>query len=207
MAATFISDQSIVQIHPIVDDIFIKFENSTFNRCYDSSSTGSYLILADLVAADYKNVPRQIGLNSGQLKACLKFSSKWHAASVKLIHATKWTLEEQYALFLQPHVSLNGSKQYRILFENAVSGCIDAFQNDPDLRSICDKLIRLKPNIFQKCCAAAQRDESEFNVLTHGDMWSNNIMFDAAGDADRVLFVRCNQFQTTPLKQILISLF
>lgn len=157
--------------------------------------------MADLIADNYKNVRRQVGLNDGQLRACLKLLSKWHAGSAKLIHAKEWTLEERYALFLQPHVSLNGSKQYRNLFENAVSGCIDAFQDEPELRSICDKLIRLKPNIFQKCCDAVQRDESEFNVLTHGDLWSNNIMFDAAGDADRLLFVRCNDLQL-PLKQM-----
>lgn len=63
------------------------------------------------------------------------------------------------------------------------------------MRFICDKLTLLKPMIFQKCCDAVQRDESGFNVLTHGDLWSNNIMFDADGDASRLLFVRFGDIQ------------
>lgn len=106
----------------------------------------------------------------------------------------KWTLQQQYALFLQPHVSSNGSKQYRNLFQNAIAGCIDVFQSDDDLRLICDKLTHLKANIFQKCCDAVQRDESGFNVLTHGDLWSNNIMFDSDDNVDRLLFVRFDNF-------------
>lgn len=116
-----------------------------------------------------------------------------------------WTLQEQYALFLQPHVSVNGSKQYRRLFENAVSSCIDVFQDDTELDLIRDQLAFLQPNIFQECCDAVQCDPSELNVLTHGDLWSNNIMFDASDNVDRLLFVRFYNLIIPPEQTLFLS--
>lgn len=57
---------------------------------YHGGSADSHLILADLIADSYKNVRRQTGLNYEELKRCLKLLSKWHAGSVKLMHANVW---------------------------------------------------------------------------------------------------------------------
>lgn len=76
---------------PIADcrrffSFFFIWRKLFFNRCYDSSSIDSYLVLSDLIAHNYENMPRQVGLNSGQFRACLCLLSKWHAGSAKLIH-------------------------------------------------------------------------------------------------------------------------
>lgn len=89
MASAVILDQSnldIIRLRIANDFFFLIRQKLFFDRCYDSSSIDSYLILSDLIADNYKNIPRQIGLNSGQLKACLRLLSQWHAGSAKLIH-------------------------------------------------------------------------------------------------------------------------
>lgn len=84
---------------------------------------------------------------------------------------------ELYQLYLEPHVSINGSKHYRNLMENAVASCAESIQEHADFQNIYHKLNLLRINIFEKCCAAVERNDNDINVLTHGDLWSNNIMF------------------------------
>lgn len=72
---------------------------------------------------------------------------------------------------------LTGTPHYRTLFEHAIASCCETFLEIADFRDICRQLQQLNGIAFEKCCAAAERNENTVNVLTHGDLWSNNIMF------------------------------
>lgn len=134
-----------------------------------------------MTTTSFMNIDRRIGLNFEQLRVCLKTVAKWHAASTKIVDDESPAI---FGLYMEPHVSLNGSIHYRTLFENAISSCADAFNKYPEFRTISDKLKILKNNVFNKCCAAVLRDQNGLNVLTHGDLWSNNILFNQKDDCD-----------------------
>lgn len=50
-------------------------------------------------------------------------------------------------------------------------------QTQPNLQYLHKKLPKFADTIFLKTCEAWKRDDSEFNVLLHGDLWANNFMF------------------------------
>lgn len=100
-----------------------------------------------------------------------------------------------YDIFLTPHVSHTGSPHYKTLFENAVSACLYTFEKHSERQEIVQKLNQLIDKVFVKCCTAAERNEKTLNVLTHGDLWSNNIMFSTESNTETLpLFVCFNIF-------------
>lgn len=153
-------------------------------KCYQSSVEDSYLLLEDMAAESFANIDRKVGLNRAQLEKCIEKVAKWHAATMSC--STDSPLLKSFELYSTPHVRLDGSAKYKTLFQNALSGCIEAFEGDEGMEPVVTRLLAQRDNIFERCCAAASRKDGDWNVLTHGDLWSNNILFN--GDND-VLFV------------------
>lgn len=69
-------------------------------------------------------------------------------------------------------------------------------KTQPDLENLVEKFTKIEDSFYDRMCAASVRDENEFNVILHCDLWSNNVMFkyDADGgleDAALVDFQVC----------------
>lgn len=54
---------------------------------------------------------------------------------------------------------------------------MDVVKQMPGFEHLSPKLQRLSTCVTEKVIIAAERDPNDFNVIIHGDMWSNNTMF------------------------------
>lgn len=63
------------------------------------------------------------------------------------------------------------------ILSNSVKALVDAVKQIPKLAHLSPKLQRLSTCVIDKVNNAAERNPNDFNVIIHGDMWSNNIMF------------------------------
>lgn len=92
---------------------------------------------------------------------------------------------------------------------NSINALVEVVKQIPGFQHLLPKLQRLSTCIIQKLTMAAQSDPNAFNVINHGDMWSNNAMFryDSVSLLDAILVdFQCGYF-ASPALDILNIIF
>lgn len=146
-----------------------------------------YVLLEDLTRKGFKNSPRLECLNMEHCKAVLKKLAQWHAASAKRIEK-KGLYDYKYAkgLFIE-----SGRELFKNMLENSLKHLIKSAKNLRNHEEYLQHLEQLKGYVVDLFYEQCKLDEQEFNVLNHGDCWSNNIMFkyDKDGKLEETYFV------------------
>ena len=108
-------------------------------------------------------------------------------------------------------VPINESSDiWKISMVNCFQNLIDVTEDLPGYDQLNKKLKLIENTVFEKICAAAARDDNQFNVLCHGDMWANNIMFkhDEHGRVKDELFVDFQlPYWNSPVMDVMYNLY
>ncbi|EDW78947.2 uncharacterized protein Dwil_GK11089 [Drosophila willistoni] len=179
----------LLQILPAMDEILGKASPLTEHKlnanclyCDPTPGTEDYL-LEDLNALSYTSMDRQKGLDLYEAKICLQKLGQFHAASMVLI-------QEQPELVgkLPPSQYSKGIKfdLGRVIIINGTNYAAKAFANE--MPEIAAKMKAQIPDAYAKRMrSVVDPKNSAFNVITHGDLWVNNILIDKA--AEKAVFV------------------
>ncbi|KAH8382877.1 hypothetical protein KR009_005689, partial [Drosophila setifemur] len=143
-------------------------------KSYDLKGAKSdYVALEDLRVRGFKNANRLEGLDQTHTERVLRKLAQWHAAS-----AVRVATKGQY-----PDILLHGffKEENRAMMNEVMKGmgqrfiqCCATYEGN---KEYIDKIKSLRPVIIDEMFKANKVDPTEFNVLNHGDSWSNNIMF------------------------------
>ncbi|KAH8330906.1 hypothetical protein KR067_008721, partial [Drosophila pandora] len=157
-------------------------------KSYDLKNAKSdYVALEDLGIKGFKNANRLEGLDQAHTERVLQKLAQWHAAS-----AVRVATRGPY-----PKILLAGffKEENRAMMEEMMKGmggrfvrsCATYEGNEVYL----EKVKAIQPLFVDKLMQFSKADPTEFNVLNHGDSWSNNIMFqyDAFGKIKEVYLV------------------
>ncbi|XP_058981273.1 uncharacterized protein LOC131803718 [Musca domestica] len=152
---------------------------------FDVDVDKDYVLLEDLSTKNYKNANRIVGLDMDHMHAVLKKMAEYHAVSACYV--------EKYGSYGEDfNVGMFSEKNRGILNEfNKSTGFLTQLKKWPNCSAYYEKLADSDEYLVSRLLEDQRVNTGEFNVLNHGDCWSNNIMFqyDAFGKIKDMLFV------------------
>uniref|UniRef100_A0A1L8DYL8 Putative ecdysteroid kinase n=1 Tax=Nyssomyia neivai TaxID=330878 RepID=A0A1L8DYL8_9DIPT len=153
---------------------------------YWLDSTNRALILEDLMVREYKCVNRIERMDVAHAKVALIKLAKYHATSIIF----KQKNPQAFAKFSKGYFSRD-KPDIREFFFRHFDGLIELVSTWKGYEYYVEKLIKFKDLLVERGIELYTSHEGNFNVLTHGDFWSNNMMFryDSENNPIDVIFV------------------
>ncbi|XP_061399281.1 uncharacterized protein LOC133334989 [Musca vetustissima] len=152
---------------------------------FDRDNGMEYVLLEDLQTKQFKNANRLEGLDMDHMKEVLKKLAEFHAASACYV--------EHYGTFGDDfNVGIYSAKNKDLLKEfNNSEAFLGQLKKWKNCQQYYDKLMNSDEYLVDRLLEDQRVDNRQFNVLNHGDLWTNNIMFqyDAYGKIKQTLFV------------------
>ncbi|KAI8118174.1 hypothetical protein CVS40_10086 [Lucilia cuprina] len=149
-------------------------------KSYDLATKEEYILLENLCVRGFKNANRLEGLDMEHTKCVLKKLAQWHAASAVFV-TVKGQFEEKY---IKCYFHEEGKESLRTVFEGMGKVFKSCAKNYSNYEEYAADIEALDNKLVDELYKTAIPDPNEFNVLNHGDCWSNNVMFqyDAFGN-------------------------
>ncbi|XP_046809579.1 uncharacterized protein LOC111674599 isoform X1 [Lucilia cuprina] len=152
---------------------------------FDHDIGVEHILMEDLQMNRYKNINRFEGLDIIHSETVLRKLAEYHAASACYV--------EKYGQFSEDFTQGVFSSKNRSLLQefNASSAFLAQLKKWPNCLKYYEKLCDTDVYLVDRLLEDQKVNAREFNVLNHGDLWCNNIMFqyDAFGKIKNTLFV------------------
>jgi thiamine kinase-like enzyme len=145
------------------------------------------IVLQDLKAQSFRMADKTRGLDLKHSLLVMKQIGRYHGASAVLQQKTP----ENVLYFRE---GLYGSKVFETsedFFRNGATDLANEVAKWPQYgQRFSEKLLKLADNAYTKFLESLTRREEEFNVLCHGDLRLNNVMFRYSTETGEVTDIR-----------------
>ncbi|XP_011296879.1 uncharacterized isoform X2 [Fopius arisanus] len=144
-------------------------------KVYYSSNEPCTIVMEDLISLGFQNRNRKNGLNKVEVSIILKYIANFHAGSILLNEQNPGCVSRLTTGF----ISSKTPEAFFSFISKGLKSIAEQICNwmDPKFIPISDKLHKKSREICQNLQRTYQYDEDEFQVLNHGDLWVNNLMF------------------------------
>lgn len=162
-------------------------DNTIFSaRRYCEDLSTNTLVFEDLIARKYRCANRIERLDLNHAKLALRKLAKFHATSI----VYKQKNPQAYVTFDKAFLSRDYADARDFCLKNydALTKVVSTW---PGYEYYAKKLTKFRDIFIERGIDLYTPDESEINVLLHGDFWTNNMMFkyDSENNPIDVLFV------------------
>uniref|UniRef100_A0A3F2YWK6 CHK domain-containing protein n=1 Tax=Anopheles epiroticus TaxID=199890 RepID=A0A3F2YWK6_9DIPT len=144
------------------------------------------LVLEDLAAKGYRQPDRRARLDQPHMRLIVQKLAKFHAATAVLGRKNRDLFNELGS----SSFSTEGNPIH-LFYTYAIDHCIDQTERVPELRQYTDSLRSFLDHAIDREAKSYECDKAGFNVLNHGDMWLNNLLwkYDSDGAVTDVIMV------------------
>lgn len=129
------------------------------------------IVMEDLL--DFSMVDKSKGLDQAHVELALSRLAKFHAASM-VHYDTNGPYPSEYT---EGMFTAKFEPTYGPYWDSYMDYYIEALRKLPNGEKFTEEVVKWRGVLYSEMCKALQFDEDAFNVLNHGDMWSNNLMF------------------------------
>jgi len=158
-------------------------------RClyYQSGLTSTAIVLDDLKEQGFRMADGTVGLDMQHCLLVMKAVAQSHAASA-VLHLKD---PELFKPFSESFYCERQRKFIEPIFQNTMESLAKEVESWPlfNERFAC-KLHRGADKVAELLIKFVERDDDDFNVFVHGDLWKNNMMFRYSDDTDEVMDIR-----------------
>ncbi|XP_037047159.1 uncharacterized protein LOC119081961 isoform X1 [Bradysia coprophila] len=146
-----------------------------------STSAPEQIVLEDLSKKGFKMASRHEGLNWDHVKLVIERLSKFHAASA-VLQANNGPYRD---ILLQGMYNEKLKPMVEVFFNSNLTMLKEGIQQLPNGTRYIKRMDNYENECFEKSIEVTKCNPDGFNVLNHGDLWTNNLMF-KYGDNDNV---------------------
>ncbi|PSN46873.1 hypothetical protein C0J52_19078 [Blattella germanica] len=152
----------------------------------------SFLAFEDLKAVGYSLALHSDGLDMKHCLLTLRTLAAYHAAGVVMEKTEPQKIDKFRDYFWRENMRESMEKMFNPVLHNVA---LEA-ENWPECKGqIVDSLKRLSVSSFDHLLESTRRNEEDFHVLCHGDVWMNNLMFRYSDGCKDVTYMRFVDFQ------------
>jgi len=158
-------------------------------RClyYHSLPPAPAILLDDLKEQGFRLADRTVGLDMQHCLLVMKAIAQSHAASAVL----HFKDPQIFKPFKEGIYRESQRKMIEITYQGILKSLAKEVEKWPLFSDLfASKLHRAADNSVEFLIKFLQRDDDDFNVFIHGDLWINNIMFRYSDITDEVVDVR-----------------
>jgi hypothetical protein len=158
-------------------------------RClyYHSGSPTSAIVLDDLKEQGFRMADRTVGLDIKHCLMVMKTLARSHAASA-VLHLKN---PEVFKPIGEGYYCERHRKSIEMYFQTIMENIAKEVENWPLYSDrFARKLYRLADKTVDILIKDLERNDNDFNVFAHGDLWVNNMMFRYSDDTVEVVDVR-----------------
>ncbi|XP_037817361.1 uncharacterized protein LOC119607492 [Lucilia sericata] len=156
-------------------------------KSYLLATDQPYILLEDLKPKGFENVNRLEGLDMEHTHSVLKKLAQWHAASAHRV-ALKGPYDRSIC---EGFVKEETREMAKTMFGSMYKVHLDCVKSYDGHELYYERMCEQVNGRTDELYNAGKLDLNEFNVLNHGDCWSNNVMFkhDASGQVNETFLV------------------